>query len=153
MSSIERQGYAACSAEILGNFEVAYSRFCELAGKENIPGVYYKAIMLYDGQGVAENMEEACIYMEKVYEISSRCQLDIEFRHLACYQLGMASLQGFGVRRDEDAAVEWWRKAAEEILFDPSRNIGKYRPLGVGMSNVQQLDCRTKVPVKKQPWQ
>ena len=98
--------------------------FENLAAKDSIPGTYYQSIMLYDGMGVAPNPTEGLMLMKKVYDLSKKSLLDVEFRHLACYQIGTAYSSAVGVSHDGGEAARWWSKTAVEILFDPTKNVG-----------------------------
>ncbi|GAU98986.1 hypothetical protein RvY_10051 [Ramazzottius varieornatus] len=106
-----------------GNYAAAFLLFENLASNDSIPGTYYKAIMLYDGLGVPTNPTEGLMLMKKVYDLSKKSLLDVEFRHLACYQIGTAYNSAVGVRHDGGEAARWWAKAAVEILFDLTKNV------------------------------
>ncbi|XP_055328738.1 LRP2-binding protein-like isoform X1 [Paramacrobiotus metropolitanus] len=122
---INQQFKEALSLYESKDFENAYHLFEELADKGLIPGLYYQAIMIYDGKGAEENAAVGFALMQKVYEMSLISPVDVEFRHLACYHLGNACAQGYGTSRSEELAVSWWQRAANEILFDPHKNVEK----------------------------
>ena len=90
--------------------------------------MYYKAVMLLDGLGVHESNREGLMAMKRTYEQSIRVLCDPEYRHLACYQIGLAYSRGVGARQDLGEAVKWWQKAANEVRYDPSSQIAFGEP-------------------------
>ncbi|OQV13161.1 putative LRP2-binding protein [Hypsibius exemplaris] len=106
-----------------GSFVSSFAMFERLAEQNSIPALFYKSIMLYDGMGTNSNPAVAVALMKKVYELAKKSLLDIELRHLACYHIGHAYNSGFGVRHDGAEAVVWWKKAAEEVLFNPDKSV------------------------------
>ena len=86
--------------------------------------MYHKAVMLLDGLGVPESEREGLMAMKKTYDEAIRApDCDPEYRHLACYQIGLAYFRGVGARQDTNQAVRWWLRAATEVKYDPGSQI------------------------------
>ena len=112
-----------CRSFFPEKFRAAYAIFDKLTQSKNIPAMYYKAVMLLDGLGITESTREGLLALKKTYEESLRSPCDPEYRHLSCYQVGMAYYKGVGARQDLGEAVRWWLKAANEVKYDPGSQV------------------------------
>lgn len=109
-------------------YRQAYPLFDEAAKSKDIVAMYHKAVMIFDGLGTIESPREGLLTFKRVYEQCSRYGGDPEYKHLSCYQIGLAHSSGTGARQDHREAARWWLKAANEVKYDPNSevSVGKF---------------------------
>ncbi|GAV00660.1 hypothetical protein RvY_11479 [Ramazzottius varieornatus] len=120
-------------------FLQAYPIFDKLAQAKDVTAMYYKAVMLLDGLGIHESNREGLMGLKRTYDQSIRIPCDPEYRHLACYQIGLAYSRGVGARQDLGEAVQWWLKAANEVRYDPSSQIAFDQQLNTEAGTLCQM--------------
>lgn len=91
-------------AYLMGQYDTAYATMRSLAESSNHAyAQYYVGMMHLNGQGVAQDYEEAASWFRKAAEQSiSQAQ----------YKLGNLYLNGQGLPRDYEFAYSWFRVAA-----------------------------------------
>ncbi|XP_055330115.1 LRP2-binding protein-like isoform X2 [Paramacrobiotus metropolitanus] len=112
------------SHQFVEHYHRALPIFEQLAAtRRSIPAMYHKAVMTFDGMGTPESTREGLMQLKKVYAEADNSDTDVEYKHLACYQIGQAYEQGIGARQDTQQAVKWWRLAANEVKYDPHLDV------------------------------
>lgn len=86
------------------NNSEAFRWFNEAAGNGNIGATYYKAKMLIGGEGCSQDLPEGITLLQQAAEGDERN---------AQFDLGNCYLVGKGVDENEDLAMEWFEKAAD----------------------------------------
>jgi TPR repeat protein len=110
---------AGCSAEDAG--EEAYKKgdfttaMAKFSAKDTPKSAFYQGLMLFKGEGVAQNVAEAARLFRKA---ADQGYADAQFN------LGSMYGKGQGVPQDKQAALEWYMKAAAQGNAFAQFNIG-----------------------------
>ncbi|KAI1883540.1 hypothetical protein AGOR_G00232640 [Albula goreensis] len=100
--------------------------------------LYQLAVMYFDGLGTPVDHAKAVAYMKRVASCEEPAAASV--KHCALFNLGMASLEGYGVKPSKEEAERYWLLAASE--GDRSGNVKAQTSLGLFYSNPDTLDLK-----------
>lgn len=101
------------------------------------------ALLLYRGQGLARNPEQAVEWWEKAAALNLP---------EAQYNLALCYARGEGTSRDPEKAVYWWKLAAEQGMADAAYNLALCYRHGFGVDrNPQQEQLYLKLARPPRP--
>ncbi|GHT33796.1 hypothetical protein AGMMS49574_20220 [Bacteroidia bacterium] len=90
---------------VKNNFSEAYRWFNDASGWEHAESMYYKAKMMLAGEGCTQDIPEGISLLRKAAEAEDAN---------AQFELGNCYLTGKGLKENEDIAMEWFEKAADQ---------------------------------------
>lgn len=105
----------ALSASDRKDYATAVALFTPLAEQGNVIAQVNLAYLVYEGDGVKADAEQAARWYRLAAEQGDEN---------AQYNLGVMYENGKGVGRDLQQAVEWWRRAARQGYADAQYNLG-----------------------------
>jgi TPR repeat protein len=120
----------AASAFEERDYETAFSIFLPLAEGGNVNAQFIVGSMYGQGQGVAQNKQQAAVWYRKAAE-----QGDAD----AQARLGLVYRDGDGVPKDDQQAVVWLSKAAEQGHANAKLTIGQMYEYGNGAPQDYEL--------------
>lgn len=103
------------------NYPEAFRWFNDASNEGHIPSLYYKGKMLLAGDGCMQDLEEGIALLKTATENDEK--------H-AQFDLGNCYLVGKGVEENEDLAMEWFEKAADNGHEEALKITGRRRRRG-----------------------